>query len=556
MIRQSLLALILILGSLSLGWSQNEIDALRHSQQFLTGTARTLGMGGAFSAAGADLSAANLNPAGLGVYRGSSFVVSPAFSIVNTQSELLDRNQNQSATQLSLPSLGAAFTNLVYYDDGEKRYEQQSGLKSYTFAFGYNQLENYRRNAVATGAYNPYSSITQSFADQAQGIPFDALPFDSYPELAFQTFMIDTIANRGGTEYFPAYSQGQIEQTFQLEESGRRNEWYAAVGGNFGDKFFLGASVNLQTVRYTNTFNFNETDVDNLYEAYDPNQDNFPGPDEPGFDLEIPSNFLRFTDEFTTRGSGLGGRIGMIYRPVDALRVSFAAQTPTYLSLTDEFSTTVTHNFFDGQQNTESSLESELAEYSYSLFTPYRLTGGLMVLIKKAGFLTADVEYVDYSAAELSSGVSSINNPNFYDFDRENTRIESLYRGVLNLRVGGEARLGMFRLRAGYAYYPSPFMPEGEEYVRLNAEGGDFRQLVGVEPGSVITPETLDGARSFLTFGAGIRQPNFFLDVSLVNQRQADKFSPYSLADPNAFQPTIVNRVTRNTLTASMGFNF
>ena len=535
--------------------AQNEIDALRHSQRSLVGTARTLGMGGAFSAAGADLSAASINPAGLGVYRSSTFVISPGFNTVNNRASLLEKTQNQGQTFMTLPSVGVAFTNLNYYDNGEDRYEQQAGLKSYTFAFGYNQLENYRRNGLAVGGFNPYSSISQMFAEQAQGIPFGNLPFDSYPEIAFSTFVIDTVAGTSDT-YFPAYSEGQIEQTFQLEESGRRNEWYAAIGGNFGDKLYLGASVNLQSVRYENTFNFNESDVDGLYEVYDPNQDNFPLPGDPGFDLEIPSIALQFTDQYTTRGSGLGGQVGLIYRPVDALRVGLSAQTPTYLTLTDQFSSTLSHDFFDGVENTNSSIETELAEYTYSLFTPYRLTGGLMVLVNKAGFITVDAEYVDYSSAELSSGVSSINNPDFYDFNAENQRIDELYRGVVNFRMGGEARLGIFRLRAGYAYYPSPFEGQGEEYLTLVPNMDDYRELTGSDPADAVVPQSLDGSRTFLTVGAGIRQPNFFLDVSLVNQQQADKFSPYTLADPTQYVPTIVNQVSRNTINASMGFSF
>ena len=179
-----------------------------------------------------------------------------------------------------------------------------------------------------------------------------------------------------------------------------------------------------------------------------------------------------------------------------------------------------------------------------------------MVLLGKSGFITADAEFIDYSSAELSSGASSINNPDFFDFNVQNQRIDELYRSVVNLRVGGEARLGMFRLRAGYAYYPSPFEASAEEYLVLDSGGADLRQLVGQEPADVVTGATLDGSRTFFTVGAGIRQPNFFLDVSIVNQQQADKFSPYTLSDPTQYAPTIVNRVTRNTLTASMGFNF
>ena len=63
--RNRLLSLGFILGlSVTILFGQNEIDALRHSQSTITGTARALGTGGAFSAVGADMSSAALNPAG------------------------------------------------------------------------------------------------------------------------------------------------------------------------------------------------------------------------------------------------------------------------------------------------------------------------------------------------------------------------------------------------------------------------------------------------------------------------------------------------------------
>ena len=49
--------------------AQNQDDIFRYSQQGLIGSARTLGLGGAWGAAGADMGAASVNPAGLGLYR-------------------------------------------------------------------------------------------------------------------------------------------------------------------------------------------------------------------------------------------------------------------------------------------------------------------------------------------------------------------------------------------------------------------------------------------------------------------------------------------------------
>lgn len=56
-------------------WSiaQNEEDVLRYSQIEFSGTARYVGLGGAYGAIGADFSSLSSNPAGIGVYKRSEF---------------------------------------------------------------------------------------------------------------------------------------------------------------------------------------------------------------------------------------------------------------------------------------------------------------------------------------------------------------------------------------------------------------------------------------------------------------------------------------------------
>ena len=55
-------------------FSQSQLDAFKYSQTELNGTARYLGMGGAFGALGGDISAMNTNPAGLAIYKSSEVV--------------------------------------------------------------------------------------------------------------------------------------------------------------------------------------------------------------------------------------------------------------------------------------------------------------------------------------------------------------------------------------------------------------------------------------------------------------------------------------------------
>ncbi len=72
--RDSIIALLVVctLGTLQ---AQNETQALRFSMHNPYGTARYAAQGGAIGALGSDLSAVQVNPAGLGFYRSSEFIL-------------------------------------------------------------------------------------------------------------------------------------------------------------------------------------------------------------------------------------------------------------------------------------------------------------------------------------------------------------------------------------------------------------------------------------------------------------------------------------------------
>ncbi|MDX2249868.1 MAG: hypothetical protein SF052_23995 [Bacteroidia bacterium] len=523
--------LFLLLSSLPM-LAQTELDALRHSQYGLTGTARVMGMGGAYSAVGADLTSATLNPAGLGLFRSSTFSISPVFRMVNNQTEYLDYTGSKNVNQFGLSNWGLAFNNKNYYDNGRVQKEVEKGLVSYTFAFGSNQLENYKNEVNAT-AYNELSSITQMWAERSQGTYPSNLPAESNQQLAFDLLLIDTVLKRDGQTYFS--NPGNMQQTLQVLEEGRRNEWFVSLAGNFNDFIYIGGTIGIQSLKYEQTFNFNESDINRLFEFYDPDPDS-------GFPLELPTDQMRFTETFSTNGVGINGKFGVIIRPGDYLRMGISAQTPTFFNLTDEFNATLVHSIDTDNGGTEeyTATPSSPGRYTYNLKTPFKVTAGLMYMLQKNGLLSIDVEYTDISSSTLSSG-GSINDPNYYSFSTENNRIANLYKPTLNLRAGGEFRMDIFRFRVGGALFGTPLTDEAAQYL-------DYNDLT--------TLKKITGDRLMFTAGAGIRQPNFYMDVTLVNQQQQNKINPYSFESTDFFAPTVINQKITNSVVMSVGFNF
>ena len=67
-------------------FSQIPEDAIRYSWFPQMGTARNMAIGGAMGSLGGDLTAAHVNPAGLGFYKTSELVLSPGFNFLNNKS--------------------------------------------------------------------------------------------------------------------------------------------------------------------------------------------------------------------------------------------------------------------------------------------------------------------------------------------------------------------------------------------------------------------------------------------------------------------------------------
>src|SRR6478736_8376120 len=77
------LTLVFSIGSFFTLYAQTPEEALRLGWNTPGGTARYRAIGGAMGSLGGDITAAYVNPAGLGMYKTNELVISPAFSFSN-----------------------------------------------------------------------------------------------------------------------------------------------------------------------------------------------------------------------------------------------------------------------------------------------------------------------------------------------------------------------------------------------------------------------------------------------------------------------------------------
>jgi hypothetical protein len=218
-------------------------------------------MAGAFSAVGADFSATSLNPAGLGLYRKSDFMFTPGLRLVHNQSQYLGNSNDINYSRFGFSNVGYVYTDRIakWNRETRTRDEAEKGLKSYSFSLGFNQLGQFGRNTKVSG-YNRNSSITDYFAAQANGLSVAEIEASNgLPTQAWYAYAIDTSGSDG--YYTGAAAGGQVQQSIDISEVGRLNEWTIGFGANVDDKIYFGGAIGIQDLKYQFPQRFGPADI-------------------------------------------------------------------------------------------------------------------------------------------------------------------------------------------------------------------------------------------------------------------------------------------------------
>lgn len=467
--------------------AQNEVDALRYSRLSVVGTARYSGLGGAFGALGADFSSLSVNPAGIALFRNSEFTITPSLYMANTISDYYGEQNTDSRLNFNLGNIG--FVSVMNAGVG-----QNSSLKKVMFGFGLNRTNNFNNRAIIQG-FNGTSSLLAVYVDQANGIAPDKLDVNGNG-LAYDTYLIDE-TSVGSHVYFADMPNGGVTQRKNIETSGSMNEMVLSMGANLLDKFYIGATLGMPYVRYFEQSSYTEND---------------------NLDSNKYFNSFKQTNTLSTTGSGIDFKLGIIYKPVDFIRIGAAFHSPTYyVKMTDKYSSTMT-SFFDTiiADNLNSfNSSSPQGEFQYSLTTPLRAIGSIAFIFGKYGLISADYEYVDYSGSRFSA--------DSYNFNDENDAIRKKYRSTGNLRLGTEWKYGQFSFRGGYGLEGDPYKAGINNY-----KGSSY------------------------SFGLGLREKEYYLDLGFVH---ATRSEDYYLYDPNYTDPSR-NKMQGNSILLTFGVRY
>lgn len=455
------------LASMSSLLAQEPADALRYSWYTSSGTARQQAVGGAMTSLGGDLSAAYVNPAGLGFYKTGDVVLSPGYNFINNKSTYYSRTEKDKKGTLSFGTSG-----VVLGSGTEPNRRGRTGGSAVAVAI--NRTASFGSNVLYRGL-NMQSSYSQKFLEELQNdnITTDAAA-SNYPfgtSLAINTFWIDTANGwMAGNKTFtslatPLLQAGGLLQEQRVINKGGITELALAFAGNKKDKLFWGFTLGIPFLNYKKESTFTEAD------ATSNNSNKF--------------DFASITENLTTKGTGLNLKLGVIYKPVEYVRLGLAVHTPTFFRLTDIYNASVTTNTetFQGllTQNSGDFTGGQDAEFSYWLFTPYRIMASASYVLreiedvrKQKGFLTADIEYINYKASSYTTDPEGDDSQETRDYLKSlNKAIDNAYKSAFNFKVGGELKFTTLMARLGAAYYGNPYKNlAGEKGSRFSVSGG------------------------------------------------------------------------------------
>lgn len=488
-------------------FAQNEFDIIRYSFQTTGSTARAYGAGGAFGAIGADISCAAINPAGMARFRSNSFNLSTSFFNVKNEAEYIGNTITDSKFNFNLPNIGFV-VNFPAEDFENKKPE---GFVNFVLGFSVNRLNNFHRRTIFE-ANNSSSSITQNWADRAsktQAIPNDFNRY-SLEHLAYNAWLIDKDTSSAIPAYLSAYGRNpniHVKQLGNYLTRGALNDYNVSIAGNYQHVLFVGLSLGFKNVRYIQENNFKETDLKPVTQVKD-------------------INYAELDQYQRTTGMGLNAKLGVNVAPSEYLRFGYAFHSPSVFSLTDKYAYKITSQFDPGARDQFGDLrksggwKTDTVKYKYKITVPARHVFSVGVVNKEIGFLSVDLEAVNYTQGNLKGSD--------YPFNEENLAVKKMLRSnAVNLRIGGELIQKQYRIRAGYARSPSPYK-------------------------SGVVPYINNLVTHTYSAGFGIKTRAYAIDFAYIRSRYSDYYVPYTTESAASY--AITNNISSGNVVVSASF--
>lgn len=512
----SALALLTITGV----HAQTIYDGVKFAQKDLNGTARFVGMGGAMSALGGDISTMGTNPAGIGIYRSNDIMTSFSFSAYGSESNFNGSKFSLNNNRWSFDNIGLVFSTKV---------GNQTPLRYVNFGFNYHKTKSFYKNLSMEGLINTLPDggvVTQTYqmANQANGATKNMLSNDQafsnvdvgwLSALGWQGFLINEDLSPGIPQdqhmYMPYAPEAPFSR-FRSEERGGIDQYDFNISFNINDRVYLGATIGAYSIDY------------DKYSFYDEDYGQ-----KDGYSLE---SFNRIT------GSGVDFKLGLIFRPIESspLRIGVSLHSPTFYKLTLATSAIMKSDVFIKDKIEHYDIDTYNIvgdmERDYRLRTPWTYNFSLGYTVGNSLALGAEYEYENYST--MSFGY-----PEGDKMDFEN-RQTGMLKGVSTFRIGAEYKvIPQFAFRLGYNYSSAAFKNDAVKNLPYN---------------SISTDTDYSNSKDLnnYTIGIGYRGSIFYADLAYKYSTYKEDF--YAFNDEYLDKTKVTN--TRSQVLMTLGFRF
>lgn len=556
--------------------AQSAIDGFRFSQPDMKGTARYMGMGGAFGALGGDLSSILTNPAGIGVYRRNEIGFTMGIDIQNATSQAQGVSNSQNQTKVLINNVGGvASWNLA-----------NPTMPNINVGFTYNRgasfnghyagsiptLRNSLTNYIAGVANNEGATV----ADVETQFNTDGyMTFDPYnpndggyaaPWLAilgYDSYFITPTGDEDQPDWIGQWGSTTTGSgAFDVLTSGGVNEYNIAIGGNIANKVFWGVDFGIVDLTYNMTSMWGE----NLQNAVVNNPEG----------TENSSAIWTLKNSYNANGTGFNVKVGFIYRPIQELRLGVSFASPTWYSINESHIASTNFNYgvnIPGlQQNNAVTNDGQWGLNSYNFRTPWRLTVSAAGVIGKNLIVSADYEWQRYDKMRFYNGGGDVyfGGGGFDDWDNwpyyapaakaaspvvfntdpwyaTNADIQEYYKSTSTVRIGAEYRITpRFSVRAGYSNVSSP--------VRSAAKDGSMM----IYTSGTMPNYRMDNSTNYITCGLGYNFDNFYIDGAYVYKTMSSEYHAYTPdpLHPEIPSPTSKLTFSNNQIILSAGVKF
>ena len=501
---------ISLLLMVSYSYGQGEVEANQFSRNDLTGTARAMSMGGAFGALGGDLTGVSINPAGIAVYRSSEIAATAVFE-----------NRKFKAGDVSNTKNKFNFHNLGFVGYFPTR---NASIPVVNFGFSYNKVKSFDREIGAFGA-NRGSSLMDYMAHQGTvanngaGVNPVDMQFDADDEfydpflsgapwlsvLGYQSFLINPGKDEIGNFYTPLHNE-TVNNSLYMSERGSIDVYDFTVGASINNVLNVGVSLSVSDISY------------NLYSQ---NSEDFATGTNAGFDL---TNWLE------SEGNGVGVKVGVIYRPINALRLGLSYHSPTWYKMTDRFEAQIDENVTEYvNKQTGEYADNYVKDYEpgrtfsgekrhdYDFKTPDKWTASAALVLGTNMIVSMDYELTNYGSMKFSEVSGAYVRPEESYDQNANVYIKEDHTTSSTVRAGLEYRFTpQFSGRLGYAWMQNPYDSS------FKNDRGDAMTA------GATSAFRMEGDTNYFTGGIGYRfSRSFYADLAVMYKTQDDDLYSY-----------------------------